>query len=251
MNRNLLKISEAIFLAVYFLSIPPAFSAFDTANQLYREGKFKEASEQYLGLLKYDPRSASVLYNLGNCYFRLGEKGRAVHAYESALANAPRNQDIRSNLAYVRSTLEYRMDDKRSGYVKTGEEILSYLTLDESLLIFLGFLTVLLMTWVFVILTKPGMPWGWWRKLLLFLSLIGLLLYVGKYYQMQVVRTAVVIPKEVEVRYGPSLTDQIAFRLGEGLKLYVMSKRENWSRVLVPNGETGWIKNSEIAEVIS
>ncbi len=242
---------------VFVLKVSPVFAVreavgqFENANKLYRDGKFKEASEVYLKLLGGDPRASAYLYNLGNCYFRLGEMGKAIHAYESALANAPRNQDIRSNLAYVRTLLEYRMEDKRSWYIRTGEELLSYMTLDESLLVFLGVASLLLLTWVLVVFLKPGAPWGWWRKLLLLLAFVGLALYVGKYYQMQVVRVAVVIPKEAEVRYGPSLSDQIAFRLGEGLKIYVTNKRENWSRVLVPNGESGWIKNSEIAEVVS
>jgi SH3-like domain-containing protein len=37
--------------------------------------------------------------------------------------------------------------------------------------------------------------------------------------------------------------------MGEGIKVFVMDRREDWSRVLLTNGESGWVRDSDIAEV--
>ena len=78
---------------------------------------------------------------------------------------------------------------------------------------------------------------------LIFLALMG-----AKNVQAHWLRGAIVTAKEGQVRYGPSESDQLAFRLGEGLKLYVMDRREEWSRVLLTNGESGWVRNDQIEE---
>ena len=74
-------------------------------------------------------------------------------------------------------------------------------------------------------------------------------LFVAKHVETHIIRDAIVLAKEAEVHYGPSIHDQVAFRLGEGLKVYVLDSRKDWSRILLNNGESGWVKNKEIAEV--
>ena len=70
----------------------------------------------------------------------------------------------------------------------------------------------------------------------------------AKNVQAHWLRGAIVTAREAQVRYGPSESDQLAFRLGEGLKLYVMDHREEWSRVLLVNGESGWVRNDQIED---
>ena len=72
---------------------------------------------------------------------------------------------------------------------------------------------------------------------------------LAKQIDTSVMRDAIVMSKEAEVRYGPSENDQVAFRLGEGLKVYVVDHREDWSRVILVNGDGGWVQSNQIAEV--
>jgi SH3-like domain-containing protein len=55
--------------------------------------------------------------------------------------------------------------------------------------------------------------------------------------------------KECEARYGPSAHDQVAFRMGEGIRVFLVDRREDWSRVLLTNGESGWVRNGDIEEI--
>ncbi len=71
----------------------------------------------------------------------------------------------------------------------------------------------------------------------------------AKQVQSNLIREAIVMQKECEARYGPSEHDQVAFKMGEGIKVFVMDRREDWDRILLTNGESGWVKQSDIAEV--
>ncbi|MCB1132767.1 MAG: tetratricopeptide repeat protein [Verrucomicrobiae bacterium] len=75
---------------------------FAKANENYRNGRFREAAEQYEALLENDGPRVSVLQNLGSAYHQLGENGRAILAFERALLLKPGDADIEANLKLVR-----------------------------------------------------------------------------------------------------------------------------------------------------
>jgi SH3-like domain-containing protein len=63
------------------------------------------------------------------------------------------------------------------------------------------------------------------------------------------VRDAIVLKPQAAVRYGPSYKDQVAFRLAEGMKVRIKKDAEEWSRVGLANGETGWMNQEEMGEI--
>lgn len=231
-----------------------AFSAaevadFQRANKHYRAGEFKEAAKIYEDLVLKNPDTGALYYNLGNSYFRIGDLGLSILSYERALSRDPRNSDIRTNLAYVKNSLEYQVEDKRNWYLRALEKFLKFLTTKEAGLIASVASLFFLLSWAFVLYFRPGLAWGPIRKSLLVLALVTLAFYGAKYFQIQKFGDAIVMAKSAEVRYGPSSSDQVAFKLGEGLKVYITQEREDWSRIYVSSGESGWISNDKIAKV--
>ncbi len=228
---------------------PADQTQFEQANQSYRDGKFKEAAAGFEALKAKYPGEAAFPYNLGNSLFRTGEIGPALLAYERALRLSPRDKDIRANLEHVRGLLEYRIEDKRNWYVRAGESVLGHFRDEEVFFLVLMIYLAFLVTAFFCLAFRRGEPWGWWRKTLLGLLLAGLGLAALKHFDSDIMKDAIVIAKEAEVHYGPSVGDQVAFRLGEGLKVYVVDTRRDWSRIALVNHEGGWVKNSDIAQV--
>lgn len=218
------------------------------ANQSYRNGNFKEAASFYEGLSEKHPESGVLAFNLGNAYHRLGKPGKAILAYERARRVDPRAPDIRYNLNYLRGLLQYKIEDRRNWYLRAFEEILNTFTEKEILLGGLAVYFLLMASWVIAIFFQDGAPWGFWRKAFLTTCVLFLAVMGAKNVQAHWLRGAIVTVREAQVRYGPSESDQLAFRLGEGLKLYVMARRDEWSRVLLTNGESGWIRNDQIEE---
>ena len=79
---------------------------------------------------------------------------------------------------------------------------------------------------------------------------LSILTFAAKRVEVRVMRDAIVMVKKAEARFGPSDGDRVAFRLGGGLKVFVVDHRGDWSRIILTSGEDGWIKNSQIAEVV-
>ena len=67
--------------------------------------------------------------------------------------------------------------------------------------------------------------------------------YLGNRYQ------GVVVEQEAEVRYGPSFNDQLAFRLVEGLKVMINDSKEDWYRITLNDGQSGWILKSKVEPI--
>jgi len=242
-------ISAGLSTQAWSLSSEDA-AQFEKANNLYREKQFLEASRIYEVLSSQYPKTAAFYFNLGNSQFRSRNIGKSILAYERALMLDPRNSDIQNNLAYVRGQLEYRIDDKRNWYIRAGEKALQHFTEEEIRALFLLSFALFAMSWSFVLFFSKGdKSWGWKRKTLLGMTILFFLLAIAKQIETSVIRDAVVMNKEAQVRYGPSDTDRLAFKLGEGLKVFVVDHREDWSRIILVNGEGGWVKSDQIAEV--
>ncbi len=74
---------------------------FQHAEELYQEGRFAEAIEQYESLHKDGVVDGSVCYNLGNAYFKNGQLGLAILNYERALRLMPGDEDTKANLDFA------------------------------------------------------------------------------------------------------------------------------------------------------
>ena len=57
----------------------------EEATKMYQEGDYQKAIDLYNEMLSDDMESATVYYNLGNCYYKQGETAKAILNYERAL----------------------------------------------------------------------------------------------------------------------------------------------------------------------
>lgn len=82
------------------------------ADSAYTADNFQEAAELYLQALHTDGASAELLYNLGNCYYRLGRPGQAIVNYERALRLDPSMEDARFNRDFVNARIADRPGER-------------------------------------------------------------------------------------------------------------------------------------------
>ncbi len=149
----------------------------------------------------------------------------------------------------MRALVEYRVEDKRNEMIKITEKLLGYLTFEEILLSALGLGIFFFAVWAWVLFFNQGTSWGSFRKFLFMIVLTAFSLAAIKSIQRNFFSEAIITVKGAQVYYGPSVTDQSAFRLGEGLKVYCVDEREGWSRILLASGESGWIQKDLIGEI--
>ena len=70
----------------------------EEATKMYQEGDYQKAIDLYNEMLSDDMESATVYYNLGNCYYKQGETAKAILNYARALLLHPGDNDIKYNL---------------------------------------------------------------------------------------------------------------------------------------------------------
>jgi len=222
---------------------------FEQANLYYREGLYEKALPIYQDLSHAYEKSAKIFYNLGNVYVRLGKNAQAILAYERAKILTPRDQDLLYNLAYVKELVTYHVEDKRNWYLRATEYMLALFTRQEIYSVSLVFYFLLMSYWVFCLMVARRGVWNILGKIFLMLFLLSFSVSGVKYADSEWMKDAIVMKEDAPVRYGPSVKDQVAFQLGEGLKVQIIKEKQDWSRILLANQETGWVQNALIAKV--
>lgn len=84
----------------------------EMADSAYNADNFQLAATLYNEVMATEGTSAKLYYNLGNTYYRLGQPGKAIIAYERALRLNPADDDARENLAFVNSRITDRPGER-------------------------------------------------------------------------------------------------------------------------------------------
>jgi Ca-activated chloride channel family protein len=88
---------------------------YNIGNAYYKTGNFDAAKEHYLQALAKAPPELkhSLLYNLGNSAYRTGALQEAVENYKAALQANPDDRQTRENLAFVQQQLKQQQQQNR------------------------------------------------------------------------------------------------------------------------------------------
>jgi tetratricopeptide (TPR) repeat protein len=244
-------------LFVIVLLAQPAFispdDVFRTAEELYREGRFSEAAEQYEVLLAQGIEDGTVYYNLANAYFKSGRLGLAILYYERALRLMPGDRDTKANLAFANSL---------KADVVEGPDLPSYLAWAVDLYksmeagTFARFLSLMFLVGgaaVSVLILRRGprlrVPAIYALVIAGSLAVICAGALAGKLYSSSERVDAIVLVASSDVRSGPGEANPQLTEIHEGLKVSILGSREGWYQISLPNGLTGWIR-ADHAEII-
>lgn len=217
----------------------------DAARTAYDRGHIEQALAQYRQLSGNNPGSPALLYNRGNCRYRLGEGGRAVALYERALRLAPRDSDIAENLRFVRRQLGLPDRSHATDPFELLASLRDSLRPDEWLIL-AGWT---LFVWGVVgggLQFRDGTPrWlHWLAAALVLLSVTAVSLQYRGPYRSGVHAVAVsASPKLLRLPAADAGTLDVDVR--EGRVLRVVEKRTDWMRVRVGRNE-GWMPRDAI-----
>lgn len=214
-----------------------AGEAFDGAARLYEQGKYRDAAAAYEQLVARSNATVSVWFNLGNAWFKAGEKGRAIACYRRAERLAPRDPEISANLAWARTKVG-TAGTPQVGFV---DRFLRLLTPNEwAVAAIVGvwgwFLLMMAREWAPKFLTLSAA--GCWM-LAAGAALVLAIAYTAKVRDARM--NAVVIASEATVRFGPLEEAQSAFTLPDGAELRVTDRKGAWMEVLDGMGRRGWV----------
>ena len=116
---------------------------YEKGNQAYEKEAYEEAVNLYMSINDAGLSSPENNYNLGNCFFKLGEIPKAILYYEKALKQRPDDTDILYNLEIANSMITDKVEPIPTFFLsKIWKSILNTFHMDVwawiSIILFLG-----------------------------------------------------------------------------------------------------------------
>ncbi len=228
-----------------------ATQMYNEANALYRKGEFEAAAGRYTEVVSQGVRNGYVYFNLGNAYFKTGEIGQAILAYERALRLMPGDEDVLANLRFVNVLKEDRNPDDDVN-LPTRLILSVYRHLSANVLAVLSSICLLMMSAAAVFWLYSTSRRSVWIGLLVLMGLglsgSGTLLSY-RVYSKAAVSDAVVLADDVQGRSGPGDDYLLVFTVHEGTKVGIERVENRWYLVRLPNGIGGWVPGDTVGKI--
>jgi hypothetical protein len=230
--------------------------AWKRGNEAYLHGDYGAAAAAYEQLDRQQVVSPELTYNLGNAYYRQGQLGRAIWAWERALALDPDADDARYNLEQARKVAARRVRDKLEGADR-----------DPVWIRVVNQLPVSTETWLFVVLDvvffvalglrfyrrrslapDEGSAWGAVAAILGVAAALAGALLVGR-VALDRVPFAIVLGDEVHVKEGADPNYRTSFDVHAGLRVRLLDRDSDWVRIHRANGLEGWVRDRDVGRL--
>lgn len=222
-------------------------------NAAYAKNQFSAAAEAYQQVLDAGYQSASVYYNLGNANYKLAEISRAILNYEKALKLSPGDADINLNLQLANLKITDRIEAVPEFFLtkwwKAGVYFFSLNTL--SVLAVLCFISgfVFLIAYLFLVASGAKKATFYVGVVIVSLGLIFLIVAGLQSNYLNAKQQGIVFAGAADVKSGPDSKQKTLFVIHDGTKVTIQDRDADWIKVVLANGNGGWIKFSDIKEI--
>jgi len=227
---------------------PSPNTIFFHANALYGEERYTDAAAEYERVLAAGVESGPLYFNLGNAYFKTGDIGRSVLAYERARRLMPADPDLHANLRFAREGAE---PDAPALVARILFPLATRLASDTLLRLASG-LWMLVMLLAITRRLVPALD-AVGRRAVVVASALLVVVATSAAYRVLAIDLpswAVVVARQgATVRFEPSESGTAHFTVPTGAKLRVLSSREQWSQVERTDGTRGWIAADAIGRL--
>lgn len=243
MKRFILLIAALISLAFTAQGQPEAL--FEKAAEAYNAGEYETAASLYENILDQDLHSAALYYNLGNCYYKLNKIAPSIYYYEKALLLDPGDKEIENNLAFARNmTLDAIEELPETDLNRAYNQLTGILSFDQwaqlSILMVIGFVIAISLYFYFRF-PKPKRLAFTFGMFALAISLVAILFAYFQYTIYLEEQPAIIFAEETTVRSEPNNRSEQAFLLHEGTKVNILEELNDWKKIELKNGQSGWL----------
>ncbi|HEY0671790.1 MAG TPA: BatD family protein [Longimicrobiales bacterium] len=205
---------------------------FTTGVQSYEAGDYQAAVAAFEQQTKAAPRDVSAWYNLGNSYYRTGDRGAAIWAWATALRLDPRSSDVVHNLRAAGNVEAIRV---RPPLAVRAEEWL--------LLASLLWLITTTLAIVALVQKRRISPW---LAAPLVVSLVCAL--VG-WRAGQPIRYAIALSEPTALYSEPTIRSPLFRNMRVGAVLTIEEERADWLRVRTIDKRDAWVPRDDVKEV--
>jgi len=220
---------------------------FDKGLAAYNKGEYLQALDIFKGISDSGYVSSELLFNMGDCYYKTGQKGLAVASYLRAQKLAPRNDDIRANLNFVRNTLRDKIQDSLQNPIwEFIKDTSFHFKTDELTWIAFAFYIIIIATLIFMVIYRHKniavLSILFTSVLLLVVSLSLLAINININFHTQ---SAVITKSEVDILAGPGAISEVRFTGHEGLTFRILKQESGYYEGIFANKLKGWVEISK------
>jgi tetratricopeptide (TPR) repeat protein len=215
----------------------------ETANNVFAQGKYREAVHSYETIIAQQGYSTPVLFNLANAQQRDGQLGHAILNYERAALLSPNDPDIAANLSSARQ--KAGLEPERQSPVQQAARALTlngWFCLAATALFFLAaaFPVKQLRPQL-----RPVLNWS-----SIAAALVFAIAATAAGVRWPDLHRAVVIASEATAGVSPVTVAQPVFKLRAGEIVTLQQAHDGFARIRNQAGHEGWVKLGEIAHII-
>ncbi len=228
-------------------------SLFVNANKLYQQEDYLNALELYQKIESQDFASSELYFNMANVFYRTNQVAPSIFYYEKALILDPNNSDIKFNLAFAkRMTLDDIEALPKSLGQRFRDGIVLQFTYNTWALISIGFafvFAILFLLYHFSYSTNIKRIYFITSGLCVIFALMSILFTYQNYRYVQNTRMAIIFEQLAQVKSAPTKSGDVNFELHEGTKVYILESLDDWLKIRIADGKTGWINEKALREL--
>ncbi len=244
------KVLYIIVVFIGFIGSAQNDELFNNATEAYNKGEYDKAIELYTQILDNGQHSASVYYNLGNAYYKLNHIAPSIYNYEKALLLAPNDPEIKHNLSFAQNmTLDAIEVMPKTGLGRIYKSVTGLFTFDQW-----SYIAVIsLLLFVLLYIAFYYFRYSLYKRIAFISSIVALFIMATslvfafvQYNDFMADQPAIVFDSEVQIKAEPNMGSQAIFLLHEGTKVNVLDELNEWKKIRIADGKSGWLTSKSI-----
>ena len=219
-----------------------AKNRFNEGTTFLNDGKYEKAIQTFSALINEEQFAPELFLQIGNAHYRLQEDGSAALSYRRALLLNSNLLEAKQNLSLIKEKVGFIDTDSLGSH-----QILSLS--DEAFISALLAISLWLIGFgITLIILKIR-----YRKATLTLLIIGAMCASASAFLSRAKdsirpdsRTHVVTKNNAKARTAPAQSSSTILPLPPGSSVILISKRDTWSYVKLPNELHGWVRTESL-----
>jgi tetratricopeptide (TPR) repeat protein len=251
-----MKLFRFIVYTLLFISIARAKEVqiqFEQANQLYRNGDYKNAVTAYEKINKNGYCTPDLYFNLANAYFKLDNIANSILYYERAKKLSPNDEDINYNLKIANLKVVDKIEPiPRLFFIEWWNSISRIFSSNSWALI------TIIALWLGIIcfsLFRISRSPNYRRTIffcgvfILFISLLSTVFGVQQNQMEKSENMGIIFSSSVAVKSSPDQNGTDLFILHEGVKVEILDRVEKWRKIKLADGKIGWLPDETVETI--